>query len=351
MLLLRPVIFLGTVLCVGAMSAPAQQKSAPKLKPDPKTISETMAWLQEVITKNAGFALPQPARQAETTSAMAGAGPLQEKLTYQFSEGDSCHLNWRAVAAGDEDVLSLYPGLDQNENLAEIVPGSIQAQPVDVQELLAGGVDQPAQIGGDHAQGSLYWKIIASYADNAREEMEPFGFLFKDMTTAQHVAAVLEHGVNLCRGSHIAERETNVGCDASPTLKVINTSSKSKEASMGATGVAFSQNGEMIYFAGHYINQSEKQVSCVAEFTFYTRNGLDKHSKAQARNSLVTFDLDPGQTASASLGMPHNLGESLGAIHYLCYPKGAVNVLHDSCAELSHPLHWDPKKPRETAKP
>jgi len=335
---LRHVVFVSTVICIGATVAPAQQKSVPKLKPDPKTIAETTAWLQEVITKNAGFALPRPTWQAETTPATASARPLQEKLTYQFNDGDACHLNWRALSTGDEDVLSLYPGLHQDEDLASIVPDSIQAQPIDVQALLAGGLDQPAQIGEGRATASLYWKIIASYADNAREEMEPFGFLFHNMQTAQHVAAVLEHGVNLCRGSHAPERETAVGCDSSPTRQVINNESKKPGL------IAFVNDGPFTYFAGHYINHSETAVSCVTEFIFYAR-------KKWTRNVFVTFDLAPGQIASGSMGMPKYFDESLGAMHYQCYPKGSINVLQNSCAELRHPLHWDPKKPREAAKP
>ena len=140
MRLLRWVV-LGSVLC-GVLQA--QKKTAPKLKPDPKSLGQTMVWLRESITQQGGFALTKP------------AGATLERLSYQFQGQDVCHLSWRAVAVGDEDLKSLYPGVEQEQDLAAIVPGSVVAQPMDVGDLLVGGTGQVTASG---AAGGIYLEI------------------------------------------------------------------------------------------------------------------------------------------------------------------------------------------------
>ncbi len=316
------------MICAGTAAGWAQKRP----RPDPVKLDETMAWLNNAIAKNAGFDLIKPPGQ-ETTN------PVRERLLYQVNDADVCHLNWRTVATGDEDMKNLYPGLNQDEDLAAIASGSIHEQPLDVHDLLDGGNGQLAESSGAGADSRLYWRLTGNYSDETRDQIEPFGFLFEEMTTAQHFATVLEHGVNLCHASHAPEQETDVGCDFSPTRQVINDESKKPGY------VAFENMGSFTFFQGHYVNRSQKQVSCVAEFVFYGPN------KTWNQNVFVTFDLTPGQTADGSMGMPLELGHGMGSMNYQCFPQGAVNVNQNSCAELRHPLHWDPKKPKTAAKP
>ncbi len=320
------LVFLGALLCLAATPAPAQ--NSPKLKPDPKTIPQTVAWLEDVITKYAGFTLTPTASSQDILTYRFNEG-------YDFNQGDACHLNWRAVPVGDEDLLSIYPGVNQVEDLATIVPGSIFAQPIDVQSLLAGAADHPIKIDPNFQSSSLYWRIAASYANLSRGEIKPFGFLFKDMQTAQHVATVLEHGVNLCRQSNAPEEETYLGCDTSFTKKVVNEGGDDRIP----LSISLDPFKQQVKINGGFVNHADQDESCVLELMYYSEtNGT------WIRSVDGTFDLAPGEKATGILDVPQSFNGAVKDYGLQCFPKGAVNVHQNLCRQINHAVPLNPRK-------
>lgn len=307
---LRRVVFAGVVVCAGGV-APAQGRGAAvRLKREPKSLDETMVWLRESVAATGGFAL--------------GA----DRLRYEFAGQDVCRLSWRAAAAGDADLLELYPGVEQVEELKEIVPETVRVLPVDVKDLLEGGTGAASA-----GEAGVYWKITASYVDGRKLPEEPFGFVFADRETAQRVAEVLERGVGECRdGKAPAAVESEVGCDASPTLKV-----KIED------GPVLSDVTEGRAVRGRIVNHAGEAVSCVVEAVYYAPKGASiEHninvSDIWVRNVYLRFDLAKGQSVLGQFDLPEFVDATLRAFHFECFPQGAVNVQQHACVELRKPI-------------
>ncbi len=327
-----------------ALTAPvlAQSQHAVRVDNSPKqTVNDTVVWLNDFIAKNAGFSLSRTTTTTAVSSAQPGTAhaekpvdkPVQGKLIYRFHTSDTCHISWQAVPSGDDEIKMLYPGIDEDEDLATIVPDSIYLQPFDLQTVAGAGTSESAEGGSITTTiqpgAPNYWKLSAHYVYGFHGPDEPFGFIFSDAEAALHVADVLDQAVNLCRGPHSSEMHEGEGCDSSPTIKVEKYIANLPPPSLVT-----------------YINHGDVAVSCVVTQYAHYFSG-----KKLFRTASAAFDISPGGTWSGNFGIFASPLPGAGT-ELSCYPKGSVDIQRNSCSDLYHPFRWDnPKNPNEPATP
>ena len=122
MVLVRNLVLHVLFVWIRTVAVLAQQPSKDAL------LDETMNWLRDSIAKTGGFSFSRTITSKDARSGKTEVDNSNGQLIYQINRNDGCHLGWRAVASGNEDLAMQFPVLDLDEALRTIAANSVKIQ-------------------------------------------------------------------------------------------------------------------------------------------------------------------------------------------------------------------------------